>query len=261
MLRVVRSLAMALLLTLLGSNCHAQITAPGMGNVNMAAWWAVGLKQRLNTEGTVVSTTYLGMGRTSRPDDYDPVERPMIYVVNEEIAHRFHRHWQYSVALSYRWQERYLKVAPYEHDLPAARQELRLYGRFAYLTSAGRWNFSTTVRPELRWFLDPDFSQSEQRMQFRARTAGKVTYKVNSSGTQRIIGSVELLFATELHERWEPWNYTETRFNLYYSINIPKPDVTFNIGYMNNLVGSHSPHDAHYLSFDVVFRDVFSNYR
>ena len=235
--------------------CLAQLTPPGLGKVNASEWVAVGLKQPLNDGESVISTTYVGVGRISGPDNYNPFDRASIYVINEEISHRFRKHWQYSGALSYRWQNIY-PTEPDVSEEPSGRQEVRVYGRYSYATSFHRVGFSATYRPELRLFYNPDFSAYHDRVQFRSRLSGTVTFNLNSSETRRIITRAELLFSTTKQQHWSAWGYKESRFYVFYSIALPGQKVVVDIGYMNDLLEFPATKDAHYLSFDIIFKDL-----
>ena len=239
------------------SNSLAQITPPGLGKVHTASWFALGLKQKLNQEETTTSTTFIGVGRISDPDDYNLVKKPSIYVLNEEIAHRFKKNWEYSFALSYRWQNQYKETEPYHLDTPEVRKEIRYYNRFSYLKKFEKIDFSLTIRPELRFFFDPNFDSAEEKFQFRSRLSGKMAFSINQLKTQKIITTVEFLGAISKTQDWSEFEYKETRLCLYYSLAIPKQKITFNLGYMNNIIGKSKSKDAHYLAFDVIINNFF----
>ena len=103
------------------SNCLAQCSPPGLGKANTASWFAIGLKQNINKKETITSATHFGLGRISNPDNYNLFKKQSIYVINEEIANRFKQNWKLSVALSYRWQNKYKATPPmgrYRHTSP-----------------------------------------------------------------------------------------------------------------------------------------------
>ena len=249
------------MITLLGifisSNCLAQFSLPGLGKANTASWFAIGLEQNLDKNEMISSATYFGLGRVSDPDDYNLVKKQSIYVVNEEVSHRFHKNWKYAVALSYRWQNRYMDTPPYELDTPDARQELRIYGRFSYLNSLGKFDYSFSYRPEIRFFYNPDFSTATKNTQFRSRFRGKASFNLNPLKTQKIITTAELLFSTTKTDNWSKFEYQETRLCLYYSVAFPKQKITLNLGYMNNLLGKSSITDVHYLALDIAIKNPF----
>src|SRR5689334_13059308 len=80
----------------------AQISPPGMGETNTASWFAFGVRQSLDSSEKIQSFTYIGLGRISGPTSYNPLKYQEIFVINQEFYHRFHKHWHYSLALSYR---------------------------------------------------------------------------------------------------------------------------------------------------------------
>ncbi|MDO6517709.1 DUF2490 domain-containing protein [Zobellia uliginosa] len=256
-----RSICKVIPLLLFGLMPHskglAQFSPPGLGEVHTAAWLALGAKQDLGQKGTTVSSTYLGFGSVSAPNNYNPVEKPSIYVLNQEVTHRFKPHWKYALALSYRWQNKYTPRPPYDYDTPKARQELRAYGSISYLNSFKKMNYAFTYRPEVRRFYDPDFTLATESLQFRSRFKAKLSFYLNGSKTQQISTAAESLFATGKTENWSKFAYKESRFSLYYSLTLPQQDITLNMGYMNNLLGRDFSKDAHYLAFDVAINNPF----
>ncbi|MEO9953670.1 DUF2490 domain-containing protein [Nonlabens sp.] len=252
-----RFLLICLLITTVYSKCLAQFTPPGLGQTKLASWYAVGLKQNLNKEKNLNSTTYLGLGLISNPDSYNLFEKKSIYVINEEVSHRFKNHWQYSIALSYRWQQKYNATEPYEKATPEARQEIRYYNRFSYLNSFKKINYSFSYRPELRLFYNPNFSTAEESVQFRSRLRGKMSFHTNSLHTSKLSTTVELLFSTSKTNSWSTFQYKEARFSLYYSTDLPNQHTTLSIGYMNNILGTTNITYAHYLAFDVLINNPF----
>jgi hypothetical protein len=237
--------------------CHAQVTPPGLGKLNTANWFAVGLKQDLNHAGALTSTTFFGMGRTSNPDNLNPFERPAIYVVNQEIAYRFATHWQYAGAVSYRSQTLYESYVPYEVASPARKQELRVYGKYSYLTTYKQVNLEATVRPEWRMFYNPDLTRYKQPTQFRSRVKLKAVVNLDHSNRHRVIAGAEALFAASTYKQLDKLAYTESRFSIYYSITLPGQKITLDVGYMNNLIGKHVSKDVHYLAIDVILKNIF----
>jgi len=246
-----------LLLITTSSTCLAQFTPPGLGETNTASWFAIGVKQNLNQAKTIKSATHFGIGRVSDPDDYNLVKKHSIYVVNEEVAHQFKENWKYSLAVSYRWQNKYQSTQPYSVDTPKARQELRFYSRFSYLDSYKNVDYSFSYRPELRYFYNPNFSPATKNTQFRSRFRGKASFNLNTLKTQKIITTAEFLFSTTKTNKWSSFDYQETRFCLYYSVLFPQQKITCNLGYMNDLIGKSSITDVHYLAFDVVLNNPF----
>jgi len=242
---------------LLHSICHAQFSPPGLGKANTATWFAIGVEQHLNQKETISASTHFGLGRISNPDDYNLLEKHSIYVVNEEVTFRSKKHWSYSLALSYRLQNKYESAEPYGLDTPKARQEIRAYSRFSYLDSFNGMDYSFSYRPEIRFFYNPNFSPTAEHTQFRSRLSGKMAFNLNPLKTQKIIATAEALFSISKTDSWSTFEYDEARFCLYYSVVFPKQKITFNVGYMNNLLGKSSPTDVHYLAMDIVLKNPF----
>lgn len=255
---MVKTWSAILLGTIINVNCLAQFSPPGLGEANTASWFAIGMKQLLNEKETTTSATHLGLGRISNPDAYNPFEKSSIYVVNEEVTHQFRKNWKYSAALSYRWQNKYKDTQPYDLDTPNARQELRIYSRFSYLNSFNKMDYSFSYRPELRFFYNPDFSSATKNTQFRSRFRAKAAFNLNALETHKISTTAEALFSTTRTNSWSSFEYQEIRFCLYYSMKFPKQKLTFNLGYMNDLIGKHSITDVHYLAFDFMINHPFS---
>ncbi|MBU2994856.1 DUF2490 domain-containing protein [Cellulophaga baltica] len=240
------------------SNCFAQFTPPGLGDTNDASWFALGIKQKLNSSGNVVSSTHIGLGRISNPDNYNLFQNPSIYVFNEEISNHFKKHWKYSVALSYRWQNQYNTSAPYELDSENARQEIRAYGRLFYLNSLKNIDYSFSFRPEIRFFYNRNFDSYIEDRQFRTRFRGKMTLNLNNFKTHKLITTAEfLLSATREDNNWNKFGYKEARFSLYYAYTLATLNTTFNFGYMNNLLGKSDLQVVHYLAFDIEIKNPF----
>lgn len=76
------------------------------------------------------------------------------------------------------------------------------------------------------------------------------------------MGSAEALFAMadDKTEGWDDPEYKEARFCLYYSYSPHNMPVTFDIGYMNDLIGNgHDTEDASYIAMDIIIKDPFSH--
>lgn len=247
---------------LFGTKGLSQISSPGMGDAKTASWFALGLKQDFGREKKWESVSYIGLGRKSNPDEYNLVHKPSIFVINQEFFHQFHNRWQYSLGFSYRKQHEYTSTYPYVHKNPEFRQELRSYGRIRYSLGNDPVKATFQFREEFRKFYGPRFRSFSEDLQFRSRLRMQLTWSINSTKTHRLIASAEALFSiSKKHapEQWTTFAYRESRFSLYYSLHPSSVPITFNIGYMNNLLGNHSPHSVHYLAFDIIFTNVFSS--
>lgn len=239
---------------------NSQITSPGIGRNNAAAWFAAGVRQDLDSTGHKELMTYVGFGRSTQPNSYNLVQRPAIFVVNEEFHHRFARHWQYGIGLSYRRQNLYEKSAPYSRLNPSIMQEIRFYGRISYVYELPRTKFTFTLREEMRNFFEPDFSTVNKNIQLRTRVRAQVKFNLDRRRVHRIELSAEPLFASQhklSNRAWSNMDYTETRFTCYYSYAPRKIPFVFDIGYMNYLVGKTKAASTHYIGIDVVWNNPF----
>lgn len=239
----------------------AQISPPGLGAGHMAGWFALGLRQDLDTMDKKESVSYIGYGFKSNPDNYNPYFKSAIMVINQEFYHRFRPHWQYSFAISYRRQDEYMRSFPYEHTMPDHKQELRLYGRYSYMIKKSNFRLTATIRQEYRKFFAPHFTSWKESTQLRSRLRLQGSLNLNKSKTQKITGSAESLFSisreSEPENEWSDFTYGESRFCFYYSLNPKNTPVTFSIGYMNNKVIRPSAYTVHYLAFDIIWDNPF----
>lgn len=236
-----------------------QISPPGLGAGNTASWLAFGVRQELDTLKEWQSMTYVGLGRKSNPDNYDPMFKSAILVLNQEFYHQFHKK-QYSFALSYRRQDEYLDNKPYEHDNPNLKQEFRVYGRLSYIFKTERLKFVPTFRQEIRKFFAPNFSDISENFQFRSRLRLQLTVNIDKLKRHRLIFGSEQLFSISkknVPNSWTDFNYRESRFTLYYSFSPQSSPLIFSVGYMNNLVGNKQTYDVNYLAFDIVWENPF----
>jgi len=248
-----------LLSILFSATAFAQLSPPGMGNTKTAFWSAIGVSQKLNENTT--SKTYFGSGYISGNKNDNPFNNPSIFVLNEELYHKLNDNWKYSYALSYRRQQEYDE----NFEIPASagiKQEFRLYGRLAYTTYLGRTKWTTTFRQEIRKFYDDNFARVPEDLQLRSRLKTQLSVPLGITAESSIMGSAEALFsiANDSNEGWGSPDYKESRFCLYYCYSPDNLPVTFDIGYMNDLIG-YGGHitDASYLAVDVIIKNPFSH--
>ncbi len=254
--------AYCILSVLAFNTCLAQINPPGLGKTNLASWFAIGIRQELDTiEGKGwQSMSYIGAARKSTPDNHNLFMQPAILIVNQEFHHQFHHNWQYSIAASYRRQQEYLKTAPYELDSPKLKQEFRIYSRLSYIFKVSRIKITPTIRQEIRKFCSSDFKPVSEDWQFRSRIRIQLSINLDARKIHRLIASSEQLFSISKKSKpkqWTDFNYRESRFSIYYSFSPQNLPLIFNFGYMNNLVGNKNPYCGHYLAFDVIVENPF----
>lgn len=237
---------------------HAQLSPPGLGETKTAFWSAVGVKQKLSEKNS--STTYVGTGRISGMEESNPFNAPSILVVNEELYHTLSPKWKYSFAISYRREHEYDEAVGAKE--PATiQQEFRIYGRLSHTVKFGSLKWTTTLRQEVRKFYDDDFARLANDLQLRTRFKTQLHVPLDRAAHNSFIGSAEALFAiaNDAEKGWGGMKYKESRFNLYYSYSPESLPVTFDIGYMNDLIGyGHHVADVSYLAFDIIINDPFS---
>lgn len=253
-------LQLFVLLSCMGS-AFAQSSPPGFSGAHTASWLALGYEQALDSLHSQQWVGYVGLGRKSDPDDYNPMHRSAIVVVNQEYSNRFHRHWQYSAALSYRVQEEYSSSPPYDHAEPESRNELRLYGRYAYIGGGSRFKFAATLRQELRRFYTPAFTPWHDDIELRTRFRMQGTWMLDQHGQSKVVASAEPLFSSRhtvaASDHWSPLRYAESRFCLFFATHPTHLPIEVSVGYMDDLLGHGTPHEVHYVAMSVLWEDPF----
>lgn len=243
----------------------AQISPPGMGESNTASWFAFGVRQSLDSANKIQSFSYAGLGRISGPQSNNPVKYPDILVLNQEFYHQFHRHWKYSLALSYRNQDEYTDEKSFNDISPLHKQEIRLYGRYIYELKINNLKIVATCRQEFRSFFDPGFNQVNDRYQLRSRFRVQAAFTLDDARIHRLTGSVEALFSTTQfmmpEQHWSAFQYKETRICFYYSIDPKNSPLIYSIGYMNDLIGKQSMKSVSYLAVDVIWENPFKTFK
>jgi len=254
-----------LITILVGHTLFAQIIPPGLGNAtNIANWFAVGIKQDLNSNNGKgwESSTSVGIGSMSSPNNHNPLEKMAIIVLNQEFTNRFHDDWEYSLAFSYRRQNQYSDTEPYEKEDPPFKQEFRLYGKFSYILKTDFVEITPTVRQEVQKYFTPDFGSPSETLRLRSRFRLKFMFPITQDNQHRILLFSEQLFSTSyLHEQkeWTNFGYKDSRFSIYYSLSPKKIPWTFNIGYMNHLIGTKKPTSSHSIGVDMIWKNPFGN--
>lgn len=77
---------------LAGGRASAQISPPGLGRGHTANWVALGISKDLDSLKRWSSVSYVGLGRKSNPNNYNPLYKSVILVLNQEFYYRFHKH-------------------------------------------------------------------------------------------------------------------------------------------------------------------------
>lgn len=243
----------------------AQISPPGLGEANSAAWFAFGVRQSLDSAGKIQSVSYIGIGRTSNPVTNNPFQRQAIIVLNQEFYHKFHKHWHYSLALSYRNQNEYMETTPYEAASPPTKQEFRIYGRYMYELKLRNFRFVATYRQEFRSFFDPNFKQEDESYQLRSRFRMQAAVTLDKNKVHRITASAEALFSSTQtstpENHWTTFGYKEARLCLYYSVDPKNSSFIYSFGYMNNLIGQTNVISVSYLAMDIIWENPFRHFK
>lgn len=247
-------------LSLITSPSFSQVVPPGMGEANAASWLAFGVQQDLDTLSNTgwSSTTYLGLGRVSDPDNNNPFHKPGIFILNQEFKNKFTENWSYSVALSYQRHREYAEISPYEALDPSIKQEFRLYGRLSYSFHLPFMTITPTYRQEFQKYFTPDFENPAKVFRIRARFRLKFAFPLTADKTQRLLLFSEQLFSSSKmnkSKKWTDFKYDDSRFAIYYSIAPPENSFIFNIGYMNNLIGTKPATSTHFLAIDVIWKN------
>jgi hypothetical protein len=246
-----------LFVCLAGGRATAQISPPGLGRGHTANWVALGISKDLDSLKRWNSVSYVGMGRKSNPDNFNPLYKSAILVLNQEFYYRFHKHWQSSLALSYRHQNAYLDNAPFNSEDPRFEQEFRIYGRFSYIYETPRFKMVPTFRQEFRKFYTPAFIPEDERFQLRTRLRLQVAFNLDNHKTHRLIVSSEELFSSSRFANapgWTSWADRESRFVAYYSLSPKTLPITFDFGYMANRLGNTTPTYVHYVAVDAIWK-------
>ncbi|MCS7073531.1 MAG: hypothetical protein NZ108_03600, partial [Bacteroidia bacterium] len=234
---------------------------PGMGNTTVGVWGAFSIRQDISP--LVYSISYAGIGYQSKPNSFNPTEQFAIWILNQEIYHKFHQNWQSSFAVSYRGQNQYRAEKPFFAANPSFLREGRVYARLSYLTHHNRFHLAGTLRQEYRRFWNPNWSIPNRHSALRSRFRGQLSYALNQKETAKIISGCEVLFSHDFvsipSSQPTQFRFTETRTAFYYSQTIKKLSTILNIGIMLQLVKEPQIKVRFYPSIDIQWRNPFPN--
>lgn len=253
-----------LILVIVASFLKAQVSPPGLGDVNAASWMALGVRQDLNESKTFESMTYVGYGATSDQDNYALTSKPAIVVVNQEFSNDLNQHLKLSYALSYRNQKEYGIDELTNTGFSKTQQEVRVYSKLAYINTLGRVKFTETARQEVRKFVDSKWNNTANPLQLRTRLKTQVAVALDEEDQHTLTLGAESLFSTSKNnftKKWSSFKYSESRFTLFYTFRPQNTPLAVSVGYMNNLIEKNSTHSVHYASLDLVFEDPFKIFR
>lgn len=253
-----------LVLVIITSFLHAQVSPPGLGDTNAASWLALGLRQDLNEDKTFESMTYVGYGAISDDDNYSLTSKPSIIVINQEFLNDLNKNLKLSYALSYRNQKEYEINELTNTEFSKTQKEFRVYSKLAYINQLGRVKLTQTVRQEVRRFVDSDWKNTSNPLQLRTRLKTQVAVSLDIKEQHTLTFGAESLFSTSKNnytKKWDSFKYNEARFTMFYTFRPKNTPVAISIGYMNNLIKKNTTHSVHYASLDFVFEDPFKIFR
>ncbi len=245
---------------LLASVGQAQIGPPGMGEVRLTGWAAVGATQRLDTAGTWQWSGYLGHGRSAAPDGGTPWQRPAILVIDQLVTYRLAPHWQLGLGASFRSQWRYASEEPFEPIAPV-RDEERLHARVVLQVPLAGWRMQVAVKEELRRFCTPDLKPWDQDVEWRNRLKLQADHDLDAAGMRKVVLSMEEPFAMD-HQRqvadaWTALGYRETRLAAYLVQRLAHGGIDLSFGGMADLVRGAHPAVGPYVVTSLAWRDPF----
>lgn len=198
------------------------------------------------------------MGRMSGPQESSPFLKPAIFIVNQEFKNRFRESLEYTIALSYRRQNEYAKSFPFE--VKGIKQEFRLYSRFSYIIKKDWVEITSTFRQEFQKFFSEDFSNIAENIRLRSRFRLKFKFPLSEDKQHHLTFYSEQLFSVSninTPSGWTSFKYRDSRFSLYYSFSPTQFPVTFNAGYMNNLLDGNPARSANYFALDIIWKNPF----
>lgn len=257
-------LLLATLLFTIQYQSRGQISPPGLSDMHIASWLAVGVDQKIGQSSKRRSFTYIGFGRMSDPDSRNLLAKPSIFILNEAYKQELTDHLSYTAALSYRRQNRYKDKTPYEAKTPSLSQEFRLYGKFSYRNQWANNQWNIDFRPEFRKFFTPSFARWNPTTAVRLRLKAKAAIPLTEDKVQQLIVSAEALFQNDHNQfddghtkDWTGFQYADMRFCLYYRLAPEKWPVYAELGYMNQLDDWDPAISRHHIGLDIVFKDLF----
>lgn len=246
------------LISLMVQSSFSQVIPPGMGKTNLINWVAGSIKTDIDTVKNWNSNSYIGIGTSSHPDNYNPFQKMKMLVVNQAFQHKFGRNWSVSVEAMYARENRYDSNAPFEVSSDPIKHEFRLYGRLSYTWKIGkRVELTPTYRQEFQKYFAHDFKNANETFRHRSRFRIKLGINVSTDRRHKIILFSEQLFSSSFllsTQKWTSFQYKDSRFALYYSVKPKHTPITLNIGYMNNLIGTKKPWFTHFVALDVVWK-------
>src|SRR5699024_767688 len=150
--------------------------------------------------------------------------------------------------------------APDVHDDPRFKQEMRLYGKISYLYKVLNFDITPTLRQEVIKYYTPDFKDYSESLRIRSRFRIKVGLPLDANNIHRISLYSELVVSvcqSGVSNGWGSFNYSDSRFSVYYSWSPLQVPFSIDIGYMYNVVGKEPEYTGNYLGIDFVLKNIF----
>lgn len=239
-----------------------QVIPPGLGKNPLASWMAGSISQKIDSTRNWNSSTYLGIGTISHPDNYHLFQKFGVLIVNQAFEHTFYQNWNVSTEFLYARQNQYEKTFPYHAADDPIRNEFRLYGRISYAWKINDFvEITPTYRHEFQKYFTHDFKNPNETFRIRSRFRLKVKFTLTKDRQHALSLFSEQLFSTSYllqQSSFSPFQYKDSRFSIYYSFSPRTAPIVLNIGYMNNLIGIQSPFPAHLIAVDIVWKNPFT---
>ncbi|MCO6499866.1 MAG: DUF2490 domain-containing protein [Vicingus serpentipes] len=248
---------------LTGVSVNAQITPAGFDHTRLVGWEAVGIHQALTSSGDKTIFAYIGIGTESRPDDFNLLERPGIFVSDQKFQHRFHPHFKYNIGLSYRSQHHYAGQLPYEHESPGKVNEIRTYSTLAWITSLKKLKWEISFKEEWRNFFTTENEEPQYPIKLRSRLKSKWKWSLDQQKKHSLIFQTEVLFSlgkgNSMDTTWSKFHYTDCRLSAFYTYTFDKHPLVLEIGYMNELRGVEMNEDISVIAVNLIWINPFKN--
>jgi len=244
------------------SNSFSQIFPDAVGEAKNAFWLATGFKQDILKTNVplLTSSTSIGIGRKSNPDNFNLFQKHQSFILKESLSVRLKPKWKMSLGLGYYKTRRYHDEAPFELLETPVQHEFRLSVTPTFQWTKNRFSMAANLSQEFRKYFAPKAGSINDDIQFRTRFRLLFSVNLDKEKVHKLVATSEQLFSISKDknpEQWTDFNYRESRFCFYYSLSPKNWHVTFDLGYMYNLIEGEKRLGVHYLAFDVVVKNLF----
>lgn len=240
-----------------GSNTAlSQISPPGLDDTHAAVWMAVGIRQKISDHWS--TALYSGGSRKSDPDNYSPVRKAAIFVINQETTYTFNPQWSVALCTSFRTQNQYQQEEPFAKDKPSIKKEIRYYSRIYFKENIRKLQLALSFRPEYRTYFAEQHHWNPIDTELRFRLKAQVSVPLGKSNVNQFILGEEILSATDHtvdnYAHWTHYALTEDRVSTFFRHVFKQPSIVTDVGVMHQ-IKADGKYIAH-LSFDVVFQNL-----